>query len=91
MKEMTKLYILEEDLPKINGKTGKVDTEFVRNNTTIGFSEYDTMIGASDKKLLPDDVPVWFDTSDAVDYDHYNVHGESYTVYFFEHGTEVKL
>lgn len=79
---MTKLYILSDCLPKINGKTGKID-----------LSNYPSIeeLGASTEKLIPNDVPIWVDLSKACSTTSHRHGDDSWTVYFFEHGTEVKL
>lgn len=82
MSELTKLYIMSECLPKINGKTRRVD-----------LSNYPRLeeIGASTKQLLPDDVPIWVDLAKACDVSQYRHEDDVWTVFFFEHGTEVRL
>lgn len=82
MNELTKLYIKSECLPKINGKTGRVDLS--------NHPRYEE-IGASTEQLLPDDVPIWVDLAKACHVSQHRYEDNVWTVFFFEHGTEVKL
>ncbi|ALN97766.1 hypothetical protein Bp8pS_087 [Bacillus phage vB_BpuM-BpSp] len=80
--ELTKLYILEECLPKINNETKKVDLlnyEGVRD------------IGASNVKLHSDDVAVLVDISKASEIDESYENNQPVTFYWFRDGTEIHL
>ncbi|AGY46805.1 hypothetical protein Blastoid_6 [Bacillus phage Blastoid] len=89
MKQLTKLYILSDHLQVI--RNGKFDGDAVRERNIVGISENDLELGASNKKLLPDDEAIWVDLSDAIDVTSHRHGDESWTVFWFEAGTEVKL